>query len=84
MSTAQNLDNHFRQLHNLPDNFRFFRWSCMPEDGPVFYFELEGGIVTKFYRSGPRKGKPNYNKVTDRRTFRILASEYNALFPGDE
>jgi hypothetical protein len=56
----------------------------MPEDGPVFYFELEGGIVKKFYRSGPRKGKPNYNEVTDRRTFRILASEYNALFPGDE
>ena len=80
MSLAKNLDNHFRKKHDLPEDFRFFRWQCMPLDGPTIYFELEGGIVKSVYKSGKRKGRPNYSKATDRQTFRMTVEEYDRLF----
>lgn len=80
MSTAKNLESHFRQKHSLPDDFKFFRWQCMPEDGPTIYFELEGGIVQSVYRSGKRKGRPNYSKAINRQTFRMTTEEYDRLF----
>lgn len=80
MSLAENLDNYFRQKHNLPDSFRFFRWLCLPLDGPTIYFELEGGIVDTVYKSGPRKGRPNYSKAKDRQVFRMTVEEYDRLF----
>jgi hypothetical protein len=81
MNLAENLNNPFRQKHDLPDEFKFFRWECMPLDGPTIYYEIEGGIVSSVYRSGPRKGRPNYSKSTDRKTFRMTVEEYGRLFP---
>ena len=81
MSLAENLDNHFRQKHDLPDSFKFFRWQCLPLDGPTIYFELEGGIVESVYKSGKRRGRPNYSKATNRQTFRMTVEEYDRMFP---
>jgi hypothetical protein len=81
MSLAENLDNHFRQKYDLPDEFKFFRWECLPLNGPTIYFEVEGGIVTSVYKSGKRKGRPNYIKATNRKTFRMTVEEYDRLFP---
>ena len=81
MSLAENIEGHFRQKHNLPDDFKFFRWVCMPLDGPTIYYEVEGGIVKTAYRSGRRKGMPKYSEATNRQTFRITVEEYGRLFP---
>lgn len=80
MSLATNIENHFRQKHCLPDDFKFFRWVCMPLDGPTIYYEIEGGVVNSVYRSGPRKGRPNYSRSTGRQTFRMTVEEYHRLF----
>jgi hypothetical protein len=81
MSLAENIENHLRQKHDLPDEFAFFRWVCMPLDGPTIYYELEGGIVNSVYKSGPRKGTPKYSEATNRQKFRITVDEYKRLFP---
>ncbi len=80
MSLANNIETHLRQKHSLPESFRFFRWMCLPLDGPTIYYECEGGIVDSVYKSGPRKGRPNYSKATNRQTFRMTVEEYDRLF----
>jgi len=81
MTLAVNLENHLREKHDLPDDFKFFRWVCMPLDGPTIYYELEGGLVNAVYKSGRRKGRPNYSKTTSRQKFRVTVEEYDRLFP---
>lgn len=80
MSVASNIETYLRKKHSLPANFKFFRWQCMPLDGPTIYYEVEGGIVDAVFKSGPRKGRPNYGKSTNRQTFRMTAEEYDRLF----
>ena len=80
MGLAENLENHFRQTHSLPDSFKFWRWEMLPIGGPPIYYELEGGVVNSVCKSGPRKGRPNYRKATDIRTFRMTVEEYQRLF----
>lgn len=80
MSLAENLEKHFREKHQLPDNFAFFRWSCLPEDGEVLYYEVEGGIVSEKFKSGPRRGTWNFSKATQRKVFRITVEDYKRIF----
>ena len=78
-SLASMLEEHIRCQHALPQNFMFFRWECLPHGGPTIYYELEGGVVETAYRSGPRKGRPNYSKAKQRRVFRVTEHEYKQL-----
>jgi len=80
MSLIVNLENYFRQKHSLPENFQFFRWSCLPLDGPAIYYELEGGLANSVYKSGPRKGRTNHAKSTNIQKFRMTVDEYRRLF----
>lgn len=81
MRLINNIESHLRKKHGLPENFLFFRWQVLPDDGPAIYYEVEGGIVTSTYKSGPRKGSPNYSKATDRKLFRMTVEQYRQLFP---
>lgn len=80
MSLAANLESYFRREYSIPEEFKFFRWECLPHDGPTIYYELEGGIVREFYKSGPRKGEPKYSTATDRQTFRMTKRAYDMEF----
>lgn len=79
---ARNIEAHLRQKHSLPEAFKFFRWECLPLDGPTIYYEVEGGIVDSVYKSGKRKGRPNYSKAKERQVFRVTVEEYERLFGG--
>ncbi len=80
MSVIKNIDIYLRQKHCLSDDFKFFKWICMPLDGQTIYYEVEGGIVDSLYRSGPRKGRPNYRKAREKQVFRVTVEEYRAVY----
>jgi hypothetical protein len=81
------LEWNIRNSHALPEGFDFFSWCVKDQeiDGKkIEWFELEGGVAPLFKR-GPRKGKKNWKKSTDRRKFAIsmeraneIAAEYRA------
>lgn len=76
MQIAGIIEWALRRKHSLPDTFKFFRWQCMPPNAKeTIYYELEGGIPQANFKSGPRKGRPNYSTCTDRMTLRVTAPE---------
>jgi hypothetical protein len=71
------IEEHLRKLHNLPAEFRFYRFSVHPDFGPVIY-ELEGGVVPLITR-GVNKGKPNWKKRTDVQRFIVKVEEIKKI-----
>lgn len=71
------VERRLRQDHGLPADFVFFRWEMMPRYGDPIYCELEGGVCGLVAR-GPRKGRPNYQKATDKRMFAVTVQQAEA------
>lgn len=70
---------HLKRAHHLPEAFDFFRWQCFPLNSlRTIYYEIEGGIAP-LLKSGPRKGKPNWRKVTNCKVFHVTPEEYVAI-----
>jgi hypothetical protein len=72
------IEEHLRKLHNLPAEFRFYRFSVHPDTGPVIYHQIEGGIVPLITR-GVNKGKPNWKKRADVQRFIVKVEEIKEI-----
>lgn len=68
------IERRLKHDHKLPDDFHFCRWECFPKSQATIYVELSGGQCPLKTR-GPRKGKPNYSKATNRRTFVVTVEQ---------
>lgn len=69
------IEDRLRQEYSLPDGFEFWKWKCFPESGgETIYVEFTGGVVPPF-KSGPRKGKPNYRNATGNRVFNVTVEQ---------
>lgn len=71
------VEQRLRRDCGLPPDFYFMRWEMMPRFGDPIYCELEGGVCGLATR-GPRKGKPNYQKATDKRSFAVTVQQAEA------
>jgi hypothetical protein len=55
----------------IPEGWIGFRWSRLPEEVPEGFVKVTGAVTPNVYKSGPRKGSPNF-KTRDKSTERIL------------
>lgn len=65
------IERRLKREHGLPENFEFWRWECFPKMAETIYIEFEGGEIQAKFKSGPRKGRPNYRTAINRRTFAV-------------
>jgi hypothetical protein len=51
------------RIHNKPPEWQWFYLNArdMPED----FIQVQGGVPTAFYKSGPRKGRPKWGPRED-------------------
>jgi hypothetical protein len=70
--TDEAINETVRRIHGVPDGWRWFRLDChnKPED----YWEVEGSVPVGFYRRGPRKGRPKWDRKTSQ-TFWVRKSQ---------
>lgn len=64
------IEERLRREHNLPDDFYFYRWESHGPPGESWGTTFEGRECPLF-KSGPRKGKPNYRAGGPPRTFQV-------------
>ena len=50
-----------------------------PGDRPNGAFKIVGAICTATFKTGPRKGKRNWSKRTDERTFFVSTKDFDAF-----
>jgi hypothetical protein len=75
MASIRIYEERLRRDHNLPSDFVFYSWACMPKDSErVIYYEFKGGCYP-LVKTGKRAGKPNYRNGTGKRTFQITIPE---------
>lgn len=74
MSMIEVIERRLRKDNGLIESFKFFRWECFPKTKEVIYYELEGGVCVPF-KSGKRKGQPNYRKATERKSFVVTVEQ---------
>ena len=79
MSTLDEIEAALRKKHALPDDFRFFRWACMPEDGPTIYYECRGAVPVEWYQRGPRKGSVKSYRPGSVRSLRLTVEEFRQM-----
>lgn len=48
--------------YGLPANWTFYRFEWLEDREPFLTMRLTGGVYLTTYKSGPRKGRPNYRK----------------------
>lgn len=65
------IEARLRREYELPDDFKFYAWKCYPPGSDTIYVEFKGAICTEVYKSGPRKGRTNYQKSTGEREFHV-------------
>lgn len=73
------LESQAREKAGMPPTWLAYRWACMPPGHPeTLYYEVEGIVTTATYKSGPRKGRPNYDAgdQSTERTVIISAAEH--------
>lgn len=69
------IERRLRVEHSLPENFHFYKWECFPHNGKTIYVEYTGAIVNAVYKSGPKKGQPNFSKSTGDREFQVTMEQ---------
>ena len=74
----QLIENHVRRDRGLPDDFVFVRYEWLKDGSRVSMMRMDGGCCPLLMR-GPRKGKPNYKKLTNEQTFYVTTSEIDEL-----
>lgn len=79
MSKLDDIEAALRKKHALPDDFRFFRWACLPEDGPTLYYECEGAVPVEWFQRGPRKGKVKSYELGSERKLRLTVEEFRKM-----
>lgn len=65
------LEARLRKENNLPESFAFFRWECFPQDGGECMYVTLTGAECPLLKTGKRKGKPNYSKGINKRSFNV-------------
>lgn len=75
--TLKILEDHLRKKHNLPADFHFSRWEWLKSGTDYTTMLLSGGVCPPLL-SGPRKGKPNYKKMTGELNFYLTVAEIEA------
>ena len=72
-------EEYLRVKHELPEGFEFYAWAYLPVCKDPFYVEFRGCVPNGVFKSGPRKGRPNFAKGTDDRTLNFQCSEYDQV-----
>jgi hypothetical protein len=68
---------HLRELHSLPDNFRFYRWEAGPHAARESLYLQMWGVCCPLKTRGKNQGRPNWrasDKSTER-TFVLSTAE---------
>lgn len=69
------IERRLRAGHSLPQSFLFYKWECFPDGRNTIYVQFTGAVVEHVYKSGPRKGKPNFNKATQQQEFHVTVEQ---------
>ena len=68
------IEDRLREENQLPPAFAFWKWECFPKRHETIYVEFNGGECPLITR-GKRKGKPNYRKSTNEKTFIVTVEQ---------
>lgn len=68
------IEDRLRADNQLPSDFCFFRWKWLKSGTEYGVLQLDGGRCPLMQR-GPRRGKPNFRKAFERRSFYVTAAQ---------
>jgi len=79
MAFIDRVEQNALERNPQPEGFAFYRWSCMPHQGPTLYYEVSGAIAP-LLKSGPNKGRHNWKRMdkATKRTFIIPVADQDA------
>ena len=78
MSGMTILEDYLRKTHGLTDDFRFVHYEWLKDGSTYSLLMLEGGRCP-LLKTGPKKGMPNYRKMTDEQTFYLTTSQIDGI-----
>ena len=75
--TLKITEARLRRDRSLPDDFEFTHWKWLNDGDEYMMMQLDGLRVGDCprYKSGPRKGRLNYSKGTQGRTFYVTKAD---------
>lgn len=80
MKAPDLLEIHARKLLGRSEPWRLCRYETIGHDTPRPMFKLTGSVPsTVMFKSGPRKGQPNWKHATDEQTVYISEPEQRAF-----
>jgi hypothetical protein len=77
--TIEIIEQRLRNVEKLPEEFQFYRWESLPHDASErTHMQFSGGVTRETFKSGPRKGQPNWSKEDKSLARVFIVSEHEA------
>ena len=73
------IQNYIISANSLPETFHFFSYESIKNGKDYFAVKFNGGNCP-LRKKGPNKGKPNFSKVTDQRSFYVTYEEADSVY----